>query len=457
VREHDDAPTASESLTELEEQVVFSEWRALRRNTTRSLARMLDLMGQLDYSTEHLTHRTIGVVGSKGKGTATAYAAATAASRGVPVISVMSPGVLSNADRIRMDGVTVGEDLRRSALMEIQQARQQLPAATEDSGYLAPTGLFLLMGFLIACEVGAELVVAEAGIGGASDDLSHWPLDGVIVTSIFGEHLDLLGPTVEDVAQDKTAVITDRTQWVISCPQTPEVQSIVDQQCRQHRARLVTPARITDPGLHRVVGHLPAGFARENAAAGVLAGLAAAGHDLTRSAEDVAQLAAVTRSVRYPGRLSVHDVPPGSSAAGESPRRCVVDSAVSRSGLRAALVCAADALGGAQQVLVCLPPSKDLPGFVSELEGFPGRKVFVELPGAYTGTPERSEWPVGPEWEWVALQDLGNQGVHEAAASEQLLQLLRDANSLAVGTVLFTSLVLRSLGEDAERLFTPAG
>ncbi|RJN33025.1 hypothetical protein [Nesterenkonia natronophila] len=457
MRKHEDAPPASQSLAELEEQVVFSEWRALRGKTTRSLPRMLQLMEVLDYSPESAKHRTIGVVGSKGKGTATAYAAAAAASQGVHVVSVMSPGVLSNADRIRSDGLTVGEALRHSALMKIQQAQHQLPAATEGSGYLAPTGLFLLMGFLIAREIGAELVVAEAGIGGASDDLSHWPLEGVIVTSIFGEHLDLLGPTVEDVAQDKTAVITGRTQWVISCSQTSAVQRIVEQQCQVHRARLVMPALVSDPWLYRVVEHLPAGFAQENAAAGVLAGLAAAGQDLTRPAQEVTQLAAVTRSVRYPGRLSVHEVPPMGSLAGGFPRRCVVDSAVSRSGLRAALVCAEDALGGAQQVLVCLPPLKDLPGFVSELEGFSGRKVFVELPGAYTGTPKRSEWPVGPEWEWVALQDLESHGVHETAVSEQLLQLLREADSLAVGTVLFTSLVLRSLGEDAERLFTRAG
>ncbi len=467
--EHDDAAAASLPVAALEEQVVFSEWRTLRQGSSRSLSRTQALMKQLGYSPGDVGHRTVGVVGSKGKGTASAYASAAAASGGGRVVTVMSPGVLSNADRIRVGGAPVGEDLRRSALLKIRQARQLLPKATESSGYLAPTGLFLLMGFLIAREVDADIVVAEAGIGGASDDLSHWPLDGVIVTGIFGEHLDLLGPAVEDVVQDKSAVITPHTQWVVACPQTPSVQAIIEQRCREVGARFMTPSGVAGPWISPVVSHLPPGFAQENAAAGVTAGVAISRSPLTDAAEfavsdaELHQLAAVAQSVRYPGRLSVHEVPVGAGdpaaacPAGTSPvRHCVVDSAVSRSGLQAALTCAAGALDGTAQVLVCLPPSKDLQGFVSELQGFSGSKIFIEMPGAYIGTPERRDWPSGPGWEWVRLDDLGTGGAHQSAASATLLDLLHRGDSLAVGTVLFTSLTLRTLGADAAQLFTAA-
>ncbi|TLP75520.1 hypothetical protein [Nesterenkonia sphaerica] len=452
-RADEQPPQTRQSLPELEEQVVFSEWRALRRKANRSLPRMRALMRVLDYTPEKATPRIIGVVGSKGKGTAAAYASAAAASRGMRVVTVMSPGVLSNADRIRINGVPAGKDLRGESLQALDHARQQLPAPTDVSGYLAPTGLFLLMGFLIAERVGADLVVAEAGIGGASDDLSHWPLETVVVTSIFGEHLDLLGPTVEDVARDKSAVITASTRRVVCCPQSAEVQAIIEQRCRRHGAELLSASGTAGTWLPQVVSHLPEGFARGNAAAGVLAGLYAAGEDVRLPAQDLPQLGAAAQSVHYPGRLSVHQVPPAASMDQAAPRRCVVDSAVSQSGLRAALDFAESALAEPAQVLVSLPPGKDLPGFLQELKDRPGRKVFVELPGAYTGTPDRSAWPAGPEWDWITLGDVGGEAVHLAAASEQLLSLLRERDSLAVGTVLFTSLVLRSLGAQAQQLF----
>lgn len=469
------------SIEELEESVIFSEWQALRHGASRSLARTAALMQQLGYAPGAQQHRIIGVVGSKGKGTAAAYASATVAGLGHRVGTVMSPGILSNADRIRVDGEILDEHTRRRALLRIQQAQQQLPPATSESGYLAPTGLFLLMGFLVFEEAGVDVVVAEAGIGGASDDLSHWPLDAVALTGIFGEHLDILGPDVTDVARNKAAVITEATQAAVCYPQVPEVADVVRSRCAATSTRLITlestpeddAAPLTELCTD-LTAHLPQGFQRMNAAVGATAALVLS-QDLSRTSTTFAQqisqnspvsgsaweihranapdtrspaLAETVASVNYPGRLSVHQVPQ------ETQLRCVVDSAVSAEGLRGALSFAGAAIGMPDQVLVCLPPEKDLDGVVDELEAFRGRKIFVEMPGAYIGTPPRTAWPTGPGWEWIRLDDLGTEGVHRAAGSAQLRQVLTRSDSLAVGTVLFTALVLRTVGASAQRLFS---
>ncbi|WP_146339362.1 hypothetical protein [Nesterenkonia sp. NBAIMH1] len=351
---------------DLEEAVVFSEWRRLRHTSARSLERTAELMAALGHRPSELRFPVLGVVGSKGKGTAAAYASAALTGLGRRVGTVMSPGVLSNADRIRIDGRMVDEQTRRAALIRIEEARRRLPAADPDTGYLAPTGLFLLMGLLIFDELAVDAAVAEAGIGGASDDLSHWPLEAVVLTQIFGEHLDILGPTVSDVAKDKAAVMGARTRFCVSLA---DEHPAVPARARATGTVLLQPT----PEAFELVRHMPEGFQRSNAAAGVTAALRMAG-----GAHAPSETAEALRTVNYPGRLSVHEAPQG---------RCVVDSAVSGPGLEAALRFAEDQMGGIDQVLVCLPPGKDIEGFIDALGEFRGARRFVELPGAYTGTP----------------------------------------------------------------------
>ncbi|WP_300343944.1 hypothetical protein [Nesterenkonia sp.] len=429
-------------LEELEEEVIFSEWRALRAVSSRSLQRTAALLEALGVDPQRSPAPILGVVGSKGKGTAAAYASAALAARGVRVGTVMSPGAVSNADRIRVDGQAADARARRRALLRIAEAVRGLPKPTASSGYLAPTGLFIVMAMLIFAEEQVEAVVAEAGIGGGSDDLSHWPLTAVVVTGIFAEHLDILGPTVADVARDKAAVIRPGTGLVVSLPQSAQVHQIVQEACTSAGARLLTAS----PQATALVAHLPAGYARDNAAAGLTAGFAL---PVPAAGATPAAAEAVVGSVHYPGRLSVHDAGSGG--------RVVVDSAVSADGLAGARRFAAAELDGLDQVLVCLPPSKDLDGFVHQLEDFSGPKVFVELPGAYIGVPDRGQWPDAPGWHWLRLEDLGESGVHAAPGSAQLAETLDRRRSLAVGTVLFTSLVLRTLRAEAGRLFVPPG
>lgn len=459
------------SIDQLEEQVVFSEWRALRSVSSRSLTRTRALARLLGHDPEHPPFSVVGIVGSKGKGTTAAHASAALAGAGMVTGTIMSPGIISNADRVRVNGRILDEVSRRRALLRIERAQRHLPPATAESGYLAPTGLFLLWGMLLCEEAGCAVVVAEAGMGGRSDDLSHWQLDGVAISSIFAEHLDVLGPTVADVAADKAAVVTDSTGWCLSLPQTPEVSDIIASRCADtHTVLTVDPALPAE-----WVAHLPEGFSRHNAALGVVAGLRWLAEHHT-AAWDAPGMQQAVRSVHYPGRLSVHPVPalgaqadphpdsPSSTGPAAQPW-CLVDSAVSGAGLSAALALAArlprtanptaftasprpspeetegppqaDGVGyGADQVLVCLPPSKDLNSFIEVLRAVPQRKVFVEMPQAYTGMPHRSQWP----WEW--------------ADQSELPVLLAQGHSAAVGTVLFTAEVLRLLGAHTQRLFT---
>ncbi len=412
-----------DELTALEDRVVFREWSEFRGASARSLARA-DLLAQRLGLHEALRGiPLLGVVGSKGKGTAAIFASAAIASAGLTVGTVLSPGVVSNRDRFRVDGRNLSEEDFVGVLSRLEEGARDLPPVDPADGYLSPGGLFMLGGLAYLAAARCDVIVVEAGIGGASDELSLFELNTVVVTGIFGEHLDLLGPTVVDVAKNKAAVITAATHRAFTLPQSAAVRDVIETQCANAGAELT----VVDPVLSIDDRELfPPGFSGRNAELGTIAGLSLAEAIIgTRPSEKT--IIATLRSVVYPGRLSVHETDAG---------RVIVDSAVSRDGLVSGLLFSVKTFDRVpDQVLVCLPREKDLDGFIAELRDVETRKVFIGL-HTHLHLPDPGEWP----WEWIDVDDLPG--------------LLGSGDTLAVGTVSFSAEVLRVLGVNTDVLFS---
>ncbi len=397
------------STADVESRTVFAEWSARAPGDTRSLSRAREVIRAVGLDLTALPP-VLAVVGSKGKGTTVAHASAALAAAGLRVGTIQSPGSTSNLDRIRVDGIRTSEAEYSALLERVDAARRTLPAPTD--GYLSPTGFFTIAGFRHLVDADCDVIVAEAGLGGRSDELSLFPSTVVAVAEIFLEHRAQLGETIAEIARDKAGVAGPTTRVIAHLAQSPEAE-------REIAAR----AAATGARLHRVdrAESLTTMNTRlgQEAASELL-------HELGRPVPGVAALAAAASRVNYPGRLSTHVTSTG---------RVIVDSAISRAGLRGALDAARSAFGAEPDaVLVSVGSEKDLVGFVAELAPLRDRAVFVDIPGIYLTYPARSDWP----YRWV-----------EAAALPELLT----GDVLAVGTVSFTSHVLRMLGVDAERLF----
>ena len=411
-------------FTQLEDELIFDEWRTHRSAGKRSLTRAGDFAAALGVNLGSHPVPTLGVVGSKGKGTAAIYASAALAAHGLRVGTVTSPGLLANRDRIRINGQALpGSDYLR-VIADIARAKKQLPPVGADRHYLSPTGTFILGGVNALIGAGCDVLVVEAGMGGASDELSLLPLDIVVVTAIFGEHLDVLGPTVGDVVRDKIGVITARTAGVISVHQTDPVQREVSRACA--RAGVPLLARQPEWSAH-LADLLPPGHGAENALAGIhaAAALLATGPGRTL---DLAALRPVLASLHYPGRLSVHQLAQG---------RLVLDTAVSRAGLTTAMAFARRTFGqDPARILVSLPVTKDIAGFVTALQRTTSERVFVNLEHEHLPYPASGQWP----WRWLDERDMDGA--------------VLSGNVLAAGTVSFISSLMRRVGVDGERLFT---
>lgn len=293
------------------------------------------------------------------------------------------------------------------------------------------------------------------GDRGASDELSLFEPDVVAVGAIFGEHLDLLGPTVLDVARNKAGIVRDRTRAIVTVSQDEAVDEVVRAAGAAHGARIeVVPqpggiGDLTGPAaLAPLASRLPPGFGAQNALAGIIAAQElSAGTGAGPAAVD--DLIRVLKTVRYPGRLSVHDTG-GAHATTSSdkyhnhqrrPGKLILDTAVSRPGLATALAFADRTFGGPpDRVLVSLPAAKDFDGFLDELNHLDCPTFFVELSREHLAYPDRDRWP-WPSSTWLT----------EDTLTDDLLR----GDVLAVGTVSFVTALMNRLRFDADQLFDP--
>lgn len=408
----------------------FTEWASRRPGQTRSLDRAAALLSALDLSAPRTP--VLGVVGSKGKGSTATYAAAALSAAGLRTVLVTGPSFRGYRERVRVDGASVTGAELHALGEEIERARLALPPVGETGGYLAPSGLFLVAGLLHARAVGADVCVLEAGMGGHRDELRLIGPEVVALGSVFAEHVGILGDTVTEIAREKTLVASaERTRALVSLPQTAEVAAQVARTLAEVTESRVAP-EVADPaakGTAPPVELRPAGL---SAASGVL-GTAAAGRMLEvlgRPAAAPERLHRVLATLNLPARLSEHPVP-GSATA-----RVLVDSAIDRVGVSAALSHARALWGGVDHVLLCLPDHKDVSGAVAALGETP--VTAVRLPEAHL----RFAHDLPGHWSRADAEKLTPDTI--AAFGDRVL---------ALGTVYFTGRMTEVLDAPTDRLF----
>jgi folylpolyglutamate synthase/dihydropteroate synthase len=391
------------------------EWgraHGLQRSRNRAAA----FARELELDLEGLRARaptTIIVAGSKGKGTAATYASATLAAAGLRVGTLTSPGLRSNRERIRVDGRAVSPTAYAALVARVGNALAAPGRPLPDDGYLSPTGLFTLAAVRHFLDAACDAWVLEAGMGGASDEVSLFAARVVALTPIFGEHLGIIGNSVGDIAREKLGVVSDETEAVVTQPQVePEAASVLREESLRTTVRMVRNGEID--------GVLwPPDLVGLNARLGV-----AAARDLLGDATahvDPADLRGTLASIALPGRMSMHQ---------RGAQTWFVDAATNARAASAALRWSRASGGGPHTVLACIPDGKDAAGVRSALESAnvtPVRTDAAHL--AFSG------WsgPL-PSLREIDLDALG-------------------ARVLALGTVHFMGDVLELLGVDTECSF----
>jgi len=307
---------------------------------------------------------SILIAGTNGKGSTAATISALLAAGGVRAGLYTSPHLVSVTERIRIEDVDVSSESLDGALGVV--ARIAAPGLRGPTYFEALTAA----AFELLRRARVSVAIVEVGIGGRLDATNVlWP-DVSVVTNVAADHLDVLGPALEDVAREKAGIFRKGQPALLGALGTADgPRAALHAEARRIGARLVEIPPAAD-----AVFSLPGAHQRQNLALALAAARAVAPLDEAAVSRGLA-------AVRWPGRLQ--------RLEREGARPLLLDGAHNPPGASAlAEHLDVTGLAGRVDLLFGGMSDKDLPGVFAPLAARARRIVLVAPESPRAEKPE---------------------------------------------------------------------
>lgn len=256
------------------------------------LDRMRRLMTTLDHPER--TFDSIHVVGTNGKSSTVRMTAAILRRHGLRVGAYLSPHLVSFSERIRIDDEDLSPDAFAAAVARAAHAAELVDRSLSEDDRVTQFEALTAAAYDELARRHVEVAVIEAGLGGRYDATNVIPSKVQVLTSVGLEHTRWLGPTIDDIAQEKLDVVQPGGTLVLGAGLHPDALARAEAVAASRGARIVQAG--TDPGVE--LAALGA-FQRRNFAA------ARAAAEAYLGALDADAVRAAAAEVLVPGRLQI--------------------------------------------------------------------------------------------------------------------------------------------------------
>ena len=230
------------------EQAIVYLHSLPRLGSGPTLDRTRNLLARLGHPEAQL--KCVHVAGTNGKGTVSTLTASILKQAGYKVGLTVSPYVLEFRERFQINGEMISYDALGELTEEVADAIDAIQADGEECPveFEAVTALALLWFAREKC----DLVVLETGLGGRCDATTAGP-DPLVaaITRIGMDHMDLLGNTIAEIAQEKCGIIRPGCTVVCYPDQPKEALQEIVVACGENECELVVPDQ---EDLHRFKG-----------------------------------------------------------------------------------------------------------------------------------------------------------------------------------------------------------
>jgi len=198
------------------------------------LERMNLLMEKLNHPYRRL--KFIHVAGTNGKGSVCAYLTSVLREAGYDVGTFTSPYITSYSNRFQYNG----EDIADADLVKLANRLKPLCDEMAQTEW-GPLTMFEVTTALAILYYGTvtfpDYVVWETGLGGRLDVTNVVVPIVSVITNIGHDHMDLLGPTIADIAFEKAGIIKSGVPVVTGASQ-PEAVEVIERTAKERKATL---------------------------------------------------------------------------------------------------------------------------------------------------------------------------------------------------------------------------
>ncbi|MBB6672285.1 bifunctional folylpolyglutamate synthase/dihydrofolate synthase [Cohnella nanjingensis] len=198
------------------------------------LERMTLLLEQL--GNPHRRLKFIHVAGTNGKGSVCAFLTSVLRQSGYDVGTFTSPYITSYTNRFQYNG----EDIPGDVLLQLANRLKPFADRMAETEW-GPLTMFELTTALAILYYGTvsfpDYVVWETGLGGRLDVTNVVTPIVSVITNVGHDHMDLLGPTLADIAKEKAGIIKPGVP-VVSAASQPEVAAIMKETAAARQSTL---------------------------------------------------------------------------------------------------------------------------------------------------------------------------------------------------------------------------
>lgn len=178
--------------------------------------------------------KTIHITGTNGKGSTAYYLSSLLEEAGQRTGLFVSPYVREFNERIQLNGQDIpNADLVKLA-NQVQEKIEEIQQQEADFD-LVTFEFEVALAFLYFAQKKCSYAVIEVGIGGEHDKTNVIVPEVSIITTIGLDHEKIIGPTIQDIAQEKSGIIKKKRPVVLgNIP--PEVLPILLKKAKQEKA-----------------------------------------------------------------------------------------------------------------------------------------------------------------------------------------------------------------------------
>lgn len=157
--------------------------------------------------------KSIHIGGTNGKGSTSALTASILRAAGYKVGLYTSPHLENFRERIQVDGEMIPEEDVTRLLIEVRTHFDKM-LVYESPMPLRFFDIVTAVCFKYFMEKEVDYAVIEVGLGGRLDATNVLNPEVSVITNIGYEHVNILGPTLEDIAFEKAGIIKPETPLV---------------------------------------------------------------------------------------------------------------------------------------------------------------------------------------------------------------------------------------------------